>query len=361
MEVAEEERKIFREQIRERVIQQVQQRRGALLKEKNAFQNDTNSLHINHTGYNVGNSASPGGPQSNRKTRNTRQKLEVEELGTATESNKRKRKALAEVDNGSPGPPGRNALVDVPPTWKELDPHPIGTPPMSIEQLFSEKELLTHLQNASHAAIELIAKRRKTSHGNHDSGTLSNGEASDAEDNAADASPSPTKNNVQPPEAELEDAFVAAPEMDRAANSSSYATRSTRIVGLSIPLADFSLPSDLAGRAAVIPLLPQFAGDRFRKEEEPHRTTSLNDQEKDADLAMMRAAIKERDKNPTGASQMNRKVLDELCPPTIDYISAAVSGKGEDDFVYSSLRTEVVSRPLQPPDEARRLEELRDG
>lgn len=309
----------------------------------------------------MGNSASPGGPQSNRKTRNTRQKLEVEELGTAAESNKRKRKALAEVDNGSPGPPGRNALVDAPPTWKELEPHRIGTPPMSIEQLFSEKELLIHLQNASHAAIELLAKRRKASHGNHDSGMLSNGEASDVEDNAADVSPTPTKNNIHPPEAELEDAFVAAPEMDRAANSSSYATRSTRIVGLSMPLADFSLPSDLAGRAAVIPLLPQFAGDRFRKEEEPHRTTSLSDQEKDADLAMMRAAIKERDKNPAGASRMNRKVLDDLCPPIIDYISAAVSGKGGDDFVYSSLRTEVVSRPPQPPDEARGLEEPGDG
>lgn len=309
----------------------------------------------------MGTSASPGGPQSNRKTRNTRQKLEVEELGTAAEGNKRKRKALAEADNGSPGPPGRAALVDVPPTWKELEPHRIGTPPMSIEQLFSEKELLINLQNASHAAIESIAKRRKASHGIPDSGTLSNGEASDAEDNAADASPTPTKNNGHPPEAELEDAFAAAPEMDRAANSSSYATRSTRIVGLSIPLADFSLPSDLAGRAAVIPLLPQFAGDRFRKEEEPHRTTSLNDQEKEADLAMIRAAIKERDKNPAGVSRMNRKVLDDLCPPITDYISTAVSGKGSDDFIYSSLRTEIVSRPPQPPDEARRLEEPGDG
>lgn len=305
----------------------------------------------------MGNSASPGGPQSNRKTRNTRQKLEVEELGTVADSNKRKRKALAEVDNGSPGPPGRNSLVDAPPTWKELEPRQSGSPPMSIDQLFSEKELLIHLQNASHAAIETIAKRRKASHENHDFSTLSNGEASDAEENAAESSPTPTKNNVQPPEGELEDAFAAAPEMDRAANNSSYATRSTRIVGLSMPLADFSLPSDLAGRAAVIPLLPQFAGDRFRKEEEPHRTTSLNDQEKEADLAMMRAAIKERDKDPAGASRMNRKVLDDLCPPIIDYISAAVSGNGGDDFAYSSLRTELDSRP----DEARRLDEAGNG
>lgn len=307
----------------------------------------------------MGNSASPSGPQSNRKTRNARQKLEVEELGTVADGSKRKRKALAEVDNGSPGPPGRNALVDAPPTWKELEPHGISNPPMSIDQLFSEKDLLIHLQNASHAAIELIATRRKASRGNHDSGTLSNGEASDAEDNAADASPTPTQNSFQPPEAEPEDTFVAAPEMDRAANSSSYATRSTRIVGLNTPLEDFSLPSDLAGRAAVIPLLPQFTGDRFRKEEEAYRTTSLNDQEKDADLEMMRAAIEKRDKNPAGASRTNRKVLDDLCPPVVDYISAAFSGRG-DDFAYSSLRTEVVSRP-QVPDEARRLEEPGDG
>lgn len=303
----------------------------------------------------MGNSASPGGPLSNRKTRNTRQKLEAEELGTVADSNKRKRKALAEVDNGSPGPPGKNSLVDAPPIWKELEPRQSGSPPMSIDQLFSEKELLIHLQNASHAAIETIAKRRKASHENHDFSTLSNGEASDAEDNAADCSPTPTKNNiVHPPEGELEDALAAAAEMDRTANNSSYATRSTRIVGLSMPLADFSLPSDLAGRAAVIPLLPQFAGDRFRKEEEPHRTTSLNDQEKDADLAMMRAAIKERDKDPAGASRMNRKVLDDLFPPIIDYISAAVSGNGGDDFAYSSLRTELDSRPDEA---ARRLEE----
>ncbi len=289
----------------------------------------------------------------------------MDDLGVGADGSKRKRKSAADADSGSPGASGRNTLADTSAIWKEFqaktEPHQTSTPSMSIEQLFSEKELLINLQVASHAAIDAIARRRKLSNGSHDSGTLSNGEVTDAEDNGAedDTNASPTKNSAKPPEADAEDSFLAAPEMDRTANSSYYATRSARVAGLNIPLADSSLPSDLAGRASVIPLLGTFGADRFKKEDEPHRTTPLTDQEKDADLAMITAALKEQERNPGSIARMNRKALKDVCPPVTDYVSAAIVGRGE-HLSVSNMRTEI-SPQSHAPDEALNLEGTADG
>ena len=346
--LAQEERKRLMEQIRERVVSQVNQRKALLMKEKHLLDiGDTNALLLHPNQFSLGNPASPGGPHSNRKTRHTRHRLEVDDLGAIADGNKRKRKAPPDTEVGSPGPTSRNVLVDATSAWKEnqakLEIHQIA-PSMSIDELFTDKELTVQLQLASHAALDLISSnRRKLNHEGQGSGAQSNADATESEDNVVDVGNTTfptTNNNTHAPETENEDLFLTAPEMDRTANSSFYATRSTRITSLNVPLAPSNLPSDLAGRASIIPLLGTYNRER-KNQEEYQRAPPLSDQEKDADLAMMAAAIKAAERRP---GNINRKVIKDLCPPVFDYVSAAVVGSNDVERL-SNIRTEVVSQP----------------
>lgn len=345
-QVAMEECKKLMEQIRDRVIHQVNSKKTSLLREKHLLDiGDTNALHLHPNQFSLGNPASPGGPQSNRKTRHTRHRLEVDDLGTIADGNKRKRKAPAENDAGSPGPAGRPSLVDATAAWRDsqakLEANSMTAPLMSIDELFTEKELNANLQSASHAAIELLAsKRRKLNHGSQCSGTLSNADASEAEENAVDAgngtSHSNAKNAAEP---ENEDIYLIAPEMDRTANSSFHATRSTRVMPLSVPLSSSDLPSDLAGRASAIPLIGTYAKER-KMAEEYQRAPPLSDQEKEADLAMMASVTREAERNP---GSTNQNFLKDLCPPVMDYVSAAFMGRCN-DVEISNMRTAIATQ-----------------
>lgn len=356
VQVAEEESKKLLEQVRDRVIHQVNNKKTILLKEKHLLDiGDTNALLLHPNQFSLGNPASPGGPQSNRKTRHTRHRLEVDDLGTIADVNKRKRKAPADNDAGSPGPAGRPSLVDATSAWREsqakLEANLLTAPLMSIDELFTEKELNINLQYASQSAIELLAhKRRKLSHGSQGSGTLSNADATEAEENAMDAingtSHSNSKNVAEP---ENDDVFLTAPEMDRTANSSIHATRSTRVMPLSVPLSSFVLPSDLAGRASAIPLIGTYAKER-KMAEEYQRAPALTDQEKDADLAMMAAATKEAERKPGSVNQnavnqnaVNQNAEKDLCPSVTDYVSAAVMVMGN-EVPISNMRTVIATQ-----------------
>lgn len=342
-----EENKRLMEQIRDRVIHQVNNKKAILLKEKHLINiGDTNALLLHPNQFGLGNPASPGGPQSNRKTRHTRHRLEVDDLGTIADGNKRKRKAPAENEAGSPGPAGRPSLVDATAAWREsqakFEANLVIAPSMSIDELFTEKELNINLQYASQAAIEILAsKRRKLNHGSQGSGTLSNADPTETEENAIDpgdgTSHSNPKNAAEP---ENDDVFLTAPEMDRTANSSFHATRSTRMMPLSVSLSSFLLPSDLAGRASAIPLIGTYAKER-KMADEYQRAPPLSDQEKDADLAMMAAATRDVERNP---GSINQNFLKDLCPPVVDYVTAAVMGRGS-DVPISNMRTVIVAQP----------------
>lgn len=344
--VAIEECKKLMEQIRDRVIHQVNNKKTNLLKEKHLLDiGDTNALLLHPNQFSLGNPASPGGPQSNRKTRHMRHRLEVDDLVTIADGSKRKRKAPGENDAGSPGPAGRPSLVDATAAWREsqakLDADLATAPSISIDELFTEKELNANLQYASQAAIELLAsKRLKLSHGSQGSGALSNADPTEAEENAIDAgngASHPNPKNVAEPE--NDDFFLTAPEMDRTANSSFHATRSTRVIPLSTPLCSFDLPSDLAGRASAIPLIGTYAKER-KMADEYQRAPPLSDQEKDADLAMMAAAARETERNP---GRTNQNILKDLCPPITDYVSAAIMERGN-DIPILNIRTAIVTQ-----------------
>lgn len=344
--VAIEECKKLMEQIRDRVIHQVNNKKTNLLKEKHLLDiGDTNALLLHPNQFSLGNPASPGGPQSNRKTRHMRHRLEVDDLVTIADGNKRKRKAPGENDAGSPGPAGRPTLIDATASWREsqakLDASLATAPSISIDELFTEKELNANLQYASQVAIELLAsKRLKLCHGSQGSGTLSNADPTEAEENAIDAGNGASHSNLKnAAEPENDDFFLTAPEMDRTANSSFHATRSTRVVPLSTPLCSFDLPSDLAGRASAIPLIGTYAKER-KMADEYQRAPPLSDQEKDADLAMMAVAAREAERNP---GRINQNVLKGLCPPITDYVSAAIM-EWENDAPVSNIRTAIVTQ-----------------
>ena len=344
--VAIEECKKLMEQIRDRVIHQVNNKKTNLLKEKHLLDiGDTNALLLHPNQFSLGNPASPGGPQSNRKTRHMRHRLEVDDLVTIADGNKRKRKAPGENDAGSPGPAGRPTLIDATASWREsqakLDASLATAPSISIDELFTEKELNANLQYASQVAIELLAsKRLKLCHGSQGSGTLSNADPTEAEENAIDAGNGASHSNLKnAAEPENDDFFLTAPEMDRTANSSFHATRSTRVVPLSTPLCSFDLPSDLAGRASAIPLIGTYTKER-KMADEYQRAPPLSDQEKDADLAMMAVAAREAERNP---GRINQNVLKGLCPPITDYVSAAIMER-ENDAPVSNIRTAIVTQ-----------------
>lgn len=347
--VATEECKRLMEQVRDRVIHQVNNKKTILLKEKHLLDiGDTNALLLHPNQFSLGNPASPGGPQSNRKTRHTRHRLEVDDIGATADGNKRKRKAPAEVDAGSPGPAGRPSLVDATVAWREnqakLDANLLTAPLMSIDELFSEKELNINLQYASEEVINILAsKRRKFNHKNQDSRNLSNADASEALENAVDAGSATNgtshANSKTAGEPENDDVFLVAPEMDRTANSSCYATRSTRVMPISAPLSSFDLPSDLAGRASAIPLIGTYNKER-KMADEYQRTSSLSEQEKDSDFARMTTPTRETDRNP---GIINQNVVQDLCPPEVDYVSAVIMGRGN-DVPQSTMRTAVVTQ-----------------
>lgn len=254
----------------------------------------------------------------------------MDDFGIAGDSHKRKRKAVADTKLSSPSPTRRTNIFDAGLPWKEgqakLEAHQMTAPTLSIEGIFSEKDLIMNLQLASNAAIDVIAAKRRKASEYQVPGILTDASGSDAEDKVHDPG------NTAAPDAEDEDIFLTAPEMDRTANSSFYATRSTRTAGLNVPLASYDMPADLLGRASAIPFIGTYTGER-KKDDDPKRAPPLSTQEAEADLAMIAAAIREEEKSP---GSMNRKVQKERYPPTIDYVSAAFSPEGG----YSSVRNE---------------------
>lgn len=248
-------------------------------------------LYPNH--FSPNNAASPGGPQSNRKTRHTRHRLEVDDLDTTNGNNRRKRKAPGENDNGSPAPAGRD--MEPITIFKEanakLEYHQVTAPLYTLDRLFTQRELDNNLQLATFEVIEDF-KRRKLNKDSHMSLTSlvgTNLDVSDS-DNNADAEPDLGVDGA------TEDVFLAAPEMGRTAtNNSQHATRSSRIILPSKRVAAGDALGCLAGRAAGAKLIGTAGAKEKRREDEYQRAPPLSDQETEDDLAILKAAMEEED------------------------------------------------------------------
>lgn len=341
--VAEKECTSLLTNLRTRYTKMVSDKRAALLKERDKPDiSDITSLLVSQSQFSFANPASPGGPLSNRKTRHTRHRQEVEDTGPGGE-NKRKRKLAGDADEGSPGPSSRTADVEAPVSSKEArsktDVYTPLTSAYSMDALFNDKELIMTTQEASYAAVQEILSQRKrnktfdkdalrrieagtqkgVSNGRkatktHSTTNPTTANVTDAEDDAEDIPPQIDGAD----EDSSDDVFLTAPAMDRTANSSFYATRSTRNNHLSFLSNGSPLHTlgDLAGRASAVKYLGTYPKDRKQSSEEYNRAPPLTDQEVDDDLALIAAAMREGEASP---GKMNLKLVEDLCLEQVDY------------------------------------------
>ncbi len=323
-------------------------KRAALLKERDKPETaDAASLLVNQSQFSFANPASPGGPLSNRKTRHTRHRLDVEDGGPAGE-NKRKRKLGADADEGSPGPANRTADVEAPTVTKDFRTKAEAYLPIasaySMDALFNDKELVMTTQEASYATVQEMLSQRKRNKtfdkdalrkmeasaqkGSRRTNKLINGSTdpttanvTDSEDNA-DASPGQIDGAD---EDSSEDIFLTAPPMDRTANSSFHATRSTRNNPLSFMNNGSPLNTlgGLAGRASAVKYLGTYTKDRKYGSDEYNRAPPLTEQEVDDDLALIASAMRENEATP---GKMNLKLVEDLCLEQVDHTN---DGGGE--------------------------------
>ena len=339
VEVALKEHRLLTENLRQRLIHGVNQKRSALLKEKEKLDiADTSALLFHPNQFSINNSASPGGPQSNRKTRHARHRLEAEELeSVGGVNNKRKRKALVDIENGSPGPAGRDTEPTNP--LKEanarLEAHQVSAALYSIDRLFSARELDTNLQQACYDVIaEQSAKRRRL---NADSQT--NGASMDpfapAMSESDDGLPQPDFGA----DGEAEEVPAAAVMMERTNTQTStqfHTTRSTRKTNLSNSHSAREHLGELAGREAAVPCIGQYSKEK-KKEDEYQRAPPLSELDAESDMALYEAAMKDDD----ATRLANEKLLEEVIEDLEDHVSTPVVDE-TNSFCRSDIAVEVV-------------------
>ncbi|KAF2758382.1 hypothetical protein EJ05DRAFT_499906 [Pseudovirgaria hyperparasitica] len=164
--LAVEEHKALKGTLRERLIQQLNQKRSRLLREKEQLDiADSNAQLLHPNQFTTAHSSSPGGPQGPRKTRNTRQRVggDTEDVAATATDNRRKRKAATyEEENDSPGPSGRNVDIGTGSPFRDAKAKTVYTqfeaPVYSIDRLFTEKELSLSRNHAEHATINFFRK-----------------------------------------------------------------------------------------------------------------------------------------------------------------------------------------------------------
>ncbi|KAI9801494.1 MAG: hypothetical protein M1833_002726 [Piccolia ochrophora] len=253
--MAHEEHRALSGTIRERLIQSVSSKRVRLQREKEQLDiADSNALLLHPSQFSITNPSSPGGAQSNRKTRNTRHRPgEVEEISTSLAavdgSLKRKRKnAIDDNETGSPAPASRNTDTGAASPYRDAKGRSglsQAEPPLySVDKLFTEKELSMHLNTAAVAAAHYFIKAKAQPRENGTTidfnppapasetgnGTsLTNGERPLPFPRSSLAPESQTGLAVTAADGD-DDSTPAAPEMDRtgSTNRSHHATRSTR-------------------------------------------------------------------------------------------------------------------------------------
>ena len=319
--VAQEEHQRLVESLRRRLVANLNQKKSALQKEKEKLDvADSNALLYHPTQFTLTNAASPGGPQSHRKTRHARHRLELEDLEAPNGNNKRKRKAPADVENGSPAPAGRevesvNVSKDA---IARLEYHQVSDPIYALDRLFSQRELDANLQLSTYEVVEDLKRRRvhKDSHTHLNSITEIGADNSDSEENA---------DPIADVDGTADEILLAAPEMERIpTNASQYLTRSTRGLVPTRRIAGNDSLGYFAGRMVGAATIGNTFLKERKREDEERRAPPLTDSEQDEDLAMMQAAIENED---TGR---DNGLLDSVIDEMGDYVGTGYVD-GEDD------------------------------
>jgi hypothetical protein len=272
---------------------------------------DSNALLLHPTQFSIVNPASPGGVGNGRKTRHTRHRPDADDvgLGGGESSHKRKRKAVFDdVDNGSPAPGPRAADAGFSSPFRDARSRVAlvqsEAPLYSVERLFTEKELLMNLNHAHVAAHNYFTNLKNHPEGDKASSSTDSNEADD-EDGAGSAGAGPGAQG----EAE-DEGLLAAPEMDRTANTSHHATRSTRN-GTAAALeatgeAAAAEKNNAAAAGANNIILPS---SHITKTLMAPAPSALRTEEQEDDMARMERLIN------AGSGQADLKLLQELVAP----------------------------------------------
>lgn len=236
MHFAREEFNQLSSTLRERLVQSISSKRIRLMREKEQLDiADTNALLLHPNQFSITNPTSPGGIHSNRKTRHTRHRVDLDDLGNgiASEMNKRKRKAPEE----EVGSPVRETGGQTPAERSKVVFAQQSAPTYSMQSLFTDKELSVHANQAHVAAVHFFSTSKRPDQG---PGATTNGNNTDAED-----TPEVTGHE--------DNGTPAAADMMRTASHNFHVTRSTRGNAAHSAL---SALAELADKPATRPSLP---------------------------------------------------------------------------------------------------------
>ncbi|OJJ44318.1 hypothetical protein ASPZODRAFT_153782 [Penicilliopsis zonata CBS 506.65] len=236
--------------LRERLVSSINGKKTRLMREKEHLDiADTNALLLHPNQFSITNPASPGGLHGNRKTRHTRHRIDLDELGNGVSdafgggnaaggggTNKRKRKA---DDDHPPASPARDAPTPAD-RAKVKEVQQQNAAAYSIHSLFTDKELTLHANYAHVATTHFFSVSRRAEHAA--SGLATNGHNTDV-DEASGFDGTGAEDNGTPAES-----------MARTASHQNFhhATRSTRTQAH----AALSTLADLSDKPATRPNLP---------------------------------------------------------------------------------------------------------
>lgn len=259
---------------------------------------DTNALLLHPNQFSITNPASPSGLHGNRKTRHTRHRVDLDELGNGINpdtGNKRKRKAPLEDDVGSPGRDGLSTPAERAKTSLSQQQQ---SQSYSIHSLFTEKELAAHANHSHVATVHFFSTSKRTEPG---SGVGTNGNNTDAEDTSGGDGTG-----------QEDDGTPAATDMIRTASQNFHATRSTRNHGAT----GLAILAELSDKTATRPNLPYsiLANYHARPNGNAPPLPSLMNEEIDDDcLRMERLQAKP-------SSWIDSRLIDKIVEPISDEV-----------------------------------------
>ncbi|KAK2761214.1 hypothetical protein FQN54_001735 [Arachnomyces sp. PD_36] len=318
--------------LRERLIQTVSQKRARLMREKEQLDiADTNALLLHPNQFSITNPSSPGGLQSNRKTRHTRHRVDMDEFGNGIVSEPirgkgaKKKAPVADDDLGSPVRDGGATT----PAERAKILQQQAPPTYSLNSLFTDKELAMNSNTAHVATAHFFSVSKKA---NNQGGRLaSQGPNIDGDETPGDGT-GQEDNNATP----------GAPDMERTASQNFHATRSTRGQGGTAAL---NLLGELADKTAARPPLPYFTLNnypgRVNNNHVPPPST-LMPEEIDDDMAKI-----ERLMNSKPQGWIDKGLLDQVLPENYSIEEGSLLGGAGSLDLRFPIRMDVHLVPLK--------------
>lgn len=319
--------------LRERLVQTVSQKRARLMREKEQLDiADTNALLLHPNQFSITNPSSPGGLQSNRKTRHTRHRVDMDELGNGIvpepargKGGTKKKLPTAEEDLGSPV---RDGGITTPAERAKTLQQQVP-PSYSLSSLFTDKELTMHTNTAHVATAHFFSVSKRAN--NQGGRFASQGPNTDGDETPGDGT-GQEDNNATP----------GATDMERTTSQNFHATRSTRGQGGTAAL---NLLGELADKTATRPPLPYFALNNYPGRINNNHVpppSNLMPEEVEDDMARI-----ERLMNSKPQGWVDRNMIDQVLPEhySIDE-SSGLGGAGSLDLRFP-VRMDVHLVPLK--------------